>query len=343
MNAITQAQRTANAIRILRAITPKAAKRRKMPRKLWPTAVEEQYARALRELTVKAAAPAIARVLDLVSGLVQAAKRQQHVDVAQDLDEPRPLATWHVDAGEVKAMMDKAYEEITSRLEVREIAALANHHAQLVSEHNRKQLGRQLAAAFGVKVDIPDTRVPRTIEAFVDQNVSLIIDNVDRLCGNIEKDITRILASTRLDATSRAPVRQSLPALPNVRLIVNRPSDFDAQGLAAAVQRNVAVGGSTRELAQEIEDRFGFAENHAEFVARDQVGKLNGQLDAQRAQSLGVSRFVWRTSGDERVRDEHVARDGETYAYDDPPDGELPGEPINCRCSAEPVIDDLLE
>jgi hypothetical protein len=60
-----------------------------------------------------------------------------------------------------------------------------------------------------------------------------------------------------------------------------------------------------------------------------------------RQKQLGVTSFVWQTMGDERVRDEHAERDGQEYEYDDPPDGELPGEPIMCRCWAEPVLDDL--
>ncbi len=329
---LTGAERTANAVRLLRALTPKAKKPRPMPRKLWPTAVEEQYARELRGLTVQAVAPTLARVVSSMPDLVNAAKRRLTHDVA-------PSSSLRRDAGEVKAMLDKAYEEIMSRMQVRELAQLAHRHALMVSGHNQKQLGRQLEAAFGVKVDIPNTKTPNTIDAFIDQNVSLIIDNVDRMVGSIEKDITRILASTRLDAV----VRQALPALENVRLIVNRPEDFDATQLAAAITRNVQLGGSTRELAEEIERRFDFTKDHAEFIARDQVGKLNGQLDAQRAQSIGASRFTWRTVGDERVRDEHADRDGEVYDYDDSPDGELPGEPINCRCSAEPVLDDIID
>jgi SPP1 gp7 family putative phage head morphogenesis protein len=66
-----------------------------------------------------------------------------------------------------------------------------------------------------------------------------------------------------------------------------------------------------------------------------------------RQRELGVERFVWRTMGDERVRDEHDELKGETFSYDDPPeiDGEptLPGDDVQCRCYAEPVLDDLFD
>jgi uncharacterized protein with gpF-like domain len=52
---------------------------------------------------------------------------------------------------------------------------------------------------------------------------------------------------------------------------------------------------------------------------------------------------VWRTVGDERVRPSTRIATAKRTRYDDPPDGELPGEPIQCRCSAEPVFDDILD
>lgn len=337
----TKAQRTANAVRLLRSLNPKA-KRRKIPRKAWPMNAERDYARELRALTIRAVAPPLTRVVQSLPALVQQAR-------AARVDARRPatalqlssLVVVRADAGEARALVDRAYREMMAGLEVRDIANLANRYARSVSGHNLKQLGRQLSAAFGVDVSIPDVSTPRTIDAFIDQNVSLVLDNVERFVGSVEKDITRILASTRIDMRSDA--RQSLPAASNVRLIVRRPADMDVHQLAAAITRNVALGGTNAELAEEIERRFDFAADHAEIIARDQVGKLNGQLDAQRQQNLGIKRFIWRTVGDERVRDEHEERDGETYDYDDPPDGELPGEPINCRCSAEPVFDDIFD
>lgn len=296
-----------------------------MPRKLWPSAIEREYATALRALTTHIVAPALAGVVKALPPLVLVAKNAARGD----------SSNFRIDAGEAKRIVDAAYAQMMSRLQVKDIANLANKYAQSVSGHNRRQLGRQLEAVFGVPVSIPDARTPRTIDAFIDQNVSLVIDNIERLVGNVEKDITRLLASSRIDA--------DLATLINVSKITRGPEDLDAEELGNAIEANVALGGSNRQLAEEIENRFGFAQDHAEFIARDQVGTLNGQLDAQRQVGLGVSRFIWRTVGDERVRDEHVALDGETFSYDDPPDEGLPGEPINCRCSAEPVLDDIFD
>lgn len=127
----------------------------------------------------------------------------------------------------------------------------------------------------------------------------------------------------------------------NVGLIKNI-GDKLAADIEASTMRAVQAGKLHPDLAEELEARFGFSEERAKLIARDQIGKAYGQINSARQRELGVGRFVWRTANDERVRAEHEDRDGEVYSYDDPPDGELPGEPINCRCYAEPVFDDIL-
>jgi SPP1 gp7 family putative phage head morphogenesis protein len=96
------------------------------------------------------------------------------------------------------------------------------------------------------------------------------------------------------------------------------------------------------DLADTARERYGVSENRAKLIARDQVGKLYGELNRTRQKELGVSRYTWRTSRDNRVRDEHEAREGEVFSWDDPPEDGHPGEPVQCRCNADPVLEDLL-
>ncbi len=117
------------------------------------------------------------------------------------------------------------------------------------------------------------------------------------------------------------------------------------------VTRSLSTGARHEELAGDIMDEFDVSERHARLIARDQIGKLTGQITAERHQELGVKKFEWETAGDDRVRDSHLEFESqsrsEPFEYDDPPeeDGEavLPGEPICCRCSASPVFDDILD
>src|SRR6185436_18478971 len=97
-------------------------------------------------------------------------------------------------------------------------------------------------------------------------------------------------------------------------------------------------------FAKDIEERYGVSESKAKMLARDQVGKFNGELTRVRQGRLGVKSFIWRTSQDERVRDSHEEKEGETYEWENPPvDTGIPGADYQCRCTAEPVIEDLAE
>lgn len=110
------------------------------------------------------------------------------------------------------------------------------------------------------------------------------------------------------------------------------------------VVRGVQDGMLHGDLAEKIQ-AIGFGEERAALIARDQVGKLYGQINATRQTELGVDKFIWRTVGDERVRDEHEELDGEEFLYSEgghDTEG-LPGEAILCRCWAEPVFDAILE
>jgi SPP1 gp7 family putative phage head morphogenesis protein len=128
----------------------------------------------------------------------------------------------------------------------------------------------------------------------------------------------------------------------NSTLITNI-SDRAINDVSGVVLDGYQKGLRASELAEKIRVITGKSLDRAEFIARDQIGSLNGQVNAARQQALGAKRFFWRTVGDDRVRDEHRALDnGKSYSYDDPPDG-LPGEPPGCRCNAEMDLEFLAE
>jgi len=109
------------------------------------------------------------------------------------------------------------------------------------------------------------------------------------------------------------------------------------------VFRGARQGLTAKDIAKNIAARSGVSKRRAELIARDQVNKFNGQLNQLRQQEVGVTRYRWRTSLDERVRSSHQDREGKIFSWDKPPSDGNPGEPINCRCYAEPIIEDLLD
>lgn len=101
-------------------------------------------------------------------------------------------------------------------------------------------------------------------------------------------------------------------------------------------------------FAAELEQRFKVAEGRARFIARDQLGKLWGQLNAVRQRGVGITKFTWRSQEDSLVRPSHKHVANRVWSYDDPPavgrNGErmLPGEDFGCRCGADPIVDEIL-
>ena len=128
-------------------------------------------------------------------------------------------------------------------------------------------------------------------------------------------------------------------------------------GLTADVQKRVetvlidmiTAGKSNADMAKALDEAFQFGRRRAALIARDQAAKFNGNLNRIRQQEIGVTEYVWWTVHDERVRGNpdgkypsakpsHWARHGKTFKYADAPADGNPGEPINCRCIARPVL-----
>lgn len=88
------------------------------------------------------------------------------------------------------------------------------------------------------------------------------------------------------------------------------------------------------------------AKSHAQFIARDQISKLNAQVTREQQSDAGVTEYVWRTVADSRVRSSHKQLNNKRFKYNDPPvvDEKTgrranPGEDYQCRCVALPVFD----
>jgi len=127
----------------------------------------------------------------------------------------------------------------------------------------------------------------------------------------------------------------------NVRLIKSIPEHAlnDVEGV---VLSGIRRGARATDIAKTISDRFDVSRSKATLIARDQIGKFNGELTQLRHQEAGITEYIWRTSRDERVRKTHRERDGNHFAWASPPADGHPGEPVQCRCTAEPVLDQFL-
>jgi SPP1 gp7 family putative phage head morphogenesis protein len=140
------------------------------------------------------------------------------------------------------------------------------------------------------------------------------------------------------------PARDLLPTFvdENVDLITSISERY-FDSLKAQIQDAFASGMHPETLAEELSGREEVSEWDARRIARDQIGKLAADLNQERQKSLGVTGYTWRGAMDNRERDEHRALEGQHFEWDNPPAEGNPGEPILCRCTAEPDFSDVVD
>lgn len=143
----------------------------------------------------------------------------------------------------------------------------------------------------------------------------------------------------------------------NVELIESIPQQLLTE-VQEVVQPALESGMRIETLEKRIRERFEVSNSRAKLIARDQVGKLNGELAQARQEAVGVESYTWWTTQDERVRGRpggknpngmHWQLHGLVFAWNDPPitnaDGDRnhPGGDYSCRCQARPNVEQLLD
>jgi SPP1 gp7 family putative phage head morphogenesis protein len=187
--------------------------------------------------------------------------------------------------------------------------------------------------------------------------------------GALRRTIEKVADKTKRHSKSefrrlRIHIRKSEP---NLDKLVDSWRDENVKKIRSLLEHELEVlkqllktsrGRTVKQLADRIEERFAVTRSKAELLARDQTLTLNAQVNQHRQKAAGIEEYIWTTAGDERVRGNPSGRypdarpshwhlDGKRFRYDDPPvsgvNGERqnPGEPINCRCQAYPVLPEL--
>jgi len=134
----------------------------------------------------------------------------------------------------------------------------------------------------------------------------------------------------------------------NNALLIKDISDKTSRQIAEQVNQALIDGTNLADTQKEIfnimSDRTDVQDSRAKLIARDQVAKLNGQLTMERQVDMGVDSYIWRTVGDERVRETHADNEDQTFTWDNPPaETGHPGDDYQCRCWAEPILPEFVE
>jgi SPP1 gp7 family putative phage head morphogenesis protein len=191
--------------------------------------------------------------------------------------------------------------------------------AQDTTNWNDKQWKKTVRSMVGVDIYTREPWLKDTIDGFEKENASLIRKLADETREDIESIVSRGFR----------------------------------QGKSAATLKKEILNGTDLEPG-----RFRKTKTRAKLIARDQVNKLNGQLTEMRQTELGITQYIWRTSVDERVRENHKVMEGKTCRWDNSAvyksggkwisrssigGVELhPGQDYQCRCYAEADFSTLL-
>lgn len=135
----------------------------------------------------------------------------------------------------------------------------------------------------------------------------------------------------------------------NYTLITSNAKNYVSK-INTLTEQAIVNGMSPKKLKEEIyKATEGLTQKHCKLIARDQMGKLNGQITQAQMQEIGLDYYVWSTAFDDRVRDSHAAMEGLLCRWDDAslvsydggktwvdrPSAAVqlhPGQDIQCRC-----------
>jgi SPP1 gp7 family putative phage head morphogenesis protein len=123
----------------------------------------------------------------------------------------------------------------------------------------------------------------------------------------------------------------------NVDYITSIQNTYFSQ-IEETILRDVQAGKLASDTAKDIFKRYEVSKSRAKLIAQDQTSKFYSSITAIQQKEVGVEKYQWSTSLDERVRPLHAEREGQTYYWNDPPSDGNPGFPIRCRCVALPIF-----
>lgn len=131
----------------------------------------------------------------------------------------------------------------------------------------------------------------------------------------------------------------------NVSYIKTIPVEYHNK-IETIVNQGLTRGTSVTEIGKAISVEGHVSQARGEFIARDQLGSIHGDLTRMRQMNAGLESFIWMTASDGRVRESHASFHGKTFTWKDGAINERgervwPGTDYNCRCYAEPVKEEL--
>jgi len=132
----------------------------------------------------------------------------------------------------------------------------------------------------------------------------------------------------------------------NMKLYIKKFTEEAIHSVREQTEKNAVAGFRFDRLAAILQDQYKVSAAKAEFLARTETSIFMSKFHEMQYAEAGVTRYVWQTAGDQRVRDDHKYLNGKTFFFSQPPIADKatgtranPGAIWNCRCVARPILD----
>lgn len=223
--------------------------------------------------------------------------------------------------------LDPIFAELTQEFDNIAVSMSADMdalHAAVAVDHT-DQWVKNVKSALGIDISALVEPLDDTLNLASQRTTTLI----KKASADLAADISRATVDALAAGQSQAQLAKELKVRWNRELqgsTIGRTDD------PAEQRRRVAARPRGEGRPRRYQNRY-------QLIARDQLTTLRANLDQIRQQEAGVEKYRWKDSDDRRVRSTHRSRDNLIYQWTHRhPDGH-PGEPINCRCIAQAVIE----
>lgn len=150
-----------------------------------------------------------------------------------------------------------------------------------------------------------------------------------------------ILSATSVDIGTLigpASVRQTLESAINFNVSLVKDVSAEARRRMSAIIYDGLRGNKpAREVAKELRGAVDLGKARSTRIASDQLSKITSALADERRREAGIDSWIWKWSGKQNGRAEHIARDGKEYTDANAPE-DLPGQLPFCGCRSQAVL-----
>lgn len=177
---------------------------------------------------------------------------------------------------------------------------------------------------------------------------SAIPSDIRKAVDWMDVDFKKTLASITIPPTLTDEQRDIISKEwgKNLELYVQGWTQENVLSMREKVTTNAFAGRRADQLVSMIQESYGASQRKARFLARQETSLLMAKFRETRYRCVGITRYRWSTSHDERVRHDHKHLNGKIFSWDNPPVTNLktgarnnPGEDFGCRCIAIALVE----